>query len=530
MTRRQLSLGFITAVLIALAALGSAAAGTPRALTGRAAFAAPTTPDLSIYGDALTGDWKNYSSVPINLATTSPVRQGTRSITFSPTAAYSYVSLWSNTGVARSQYLYFRFAIMATADNEQFQVFVKDGNGRMIGTPAPLAPINGVPPARDWREYELTLPQPSGAVVGNAALIKGVVIQSMTTTAQPLVYLDELAFTNATPPPPPSPSPSPTPPPNLPIYDNALAAGWLNWSWDSNVNLNFTTQAYTRPAAIQWSPTKGWAGLQFWNRSGVDTTPYQSLKFVMRATVNSQPFAVALEDGIGMLTDPIPLTDLGGAPSMGSWKVYTISLAALNGMNRTVNGVVFKSLSSSSQWPLYVDEVGFSNAAGFTPTATPTATPTLSVTPPAGPAAPTNLGTGTVANTSIELVWQDNATDETSYQIAYRPTAGSTWQFKNDAANTTRDTISGLAAGGSYYFYVRACNAIGCTWSNGIQATTTSGSVPPPPARPAAHGPVDQAEGGAVSVTATPPPTPVGPVPPPPTDAPPPPGVGRGRR
>ena len=94
------------------------------------------------------------------------------------------------------------------------------------------------------------------------------------------------------------------------------------------------------------------------------------------------------------------------------------------------------------------------------------------------PAAPTNLRQTGATGTSFTIAWDDNSTNETYFEIVYVPTTGGNWSLAYAPADATTYTLAPVAPGSSYYFYVRACNAAGCSaWSNGIIATT-------PPAPP----------------------------------------------
>jgi hypothetical protein len=104
----------------------------------------------------------------------------------------------------------------------------------------------------------------------------------------------------------------------------------------------------------------------------------------------------------------------------------------------------------------------------------------LIVARPAIPAAPSNLRLGAVTATSIEVVWDDNSADETAFEVWWLPEGEPDWRIETLAADVTSWTQTGLAPGSRITYYVRACNAEGCSdWSNGIAATTAA-----PPAAP----------------------------------------------
>jgi hypothetical protein len=125
-----------------------------------------------------------------------------------------------------------------------------------------------------------------------------------------------------------------------------------------------------------------------------------------------------------------------------------------------------------------------------TPSATGTATGTRTSTPtgtatPAQPAAPSNLRLGQVTATTIQVLWDDNAANETHFQVAHTtlPPGSSPWRQAFVGANQTSYTRPGAVPDTSYVFVVRACNGAGCSaWSNAVVAQPGGGAAAPPPA------------------------------------------------
>jgi len=105
-----------------------------------------------------------------------------------------------------------------------------------------------------------------------------------------------------------------------------------------------------------------------------------------------------------------------------------------------------------------------------------------SIVPVSGeaPAAPSSLNAAAVSASSIALTWTDNATSESGYRIE-RLINGVWTQVATVGANVTSWQESGLNAGASYSYRVRAYNGFGTSdYSNIASATTdtVAGSAP----------------------------------------------------
>lgn len=98
-----------------------------------------------------------------------------------------------------------------------------------------------------------------------------------------------------------------------------------------------------------------------------------------------------------------------------------------------------------------------------------------SVTVTTPPAAPTNLTAAAVSSSQINLIWADNASNETGFYIERCAGAGCTnfGQIATTAANTTSYADTGLTASTSYTYRVHAYNTAGTSdYTNESSATT----------------------------------------------------------
>ena len=90
-----------------------------------------------------------------------------------------------------------------------------------------------------------------------------------------------------------------------------------------------------------------------------------------------------------------------------------------------------------------------------------------SVTGLAGtPNSPTDLVATSVASSKISLAWKDNSTDNTNFKIYRKKDAGSWTLIKTMTADAVSFSDAGAAGNdstASYSYYIKACNAEGCS-------------------------------------------------------------------
>ncbi|HSF38941.1 MAG TPA: fibronectin type III domain-containing protein [Thermoanaerobaculia bacterium] len=126
----------------------------------------------------------------------------------------------------------------------------------------------------------------------------------------------------------------------------------------------------------------------------------------------------------------------------------------------------------------YSFRVRAGNAAGFSGYSN-TAIATTTAPVPTTPAAPTELTAQAASQSEIVLNWRDNSGNETQFHVE-RSVNGVFQQVQITGANATTARVTGLAAGSTHSFRVRASNASGFSgYSNVASATTTAPAAPP---------------------------------------------------
>ena len=90
------------------------------------------------------------------------------------------------------------------------------------------------------------------------------------------------------------------------------------------------------------------------------------------------------------------------------------------------------------------------------------------------PAAPSNLTATAISTSQINLSWNDNSSNESTFRIERSTNGGSTWStLTTTGSNTTSFSNTGLSASTTYHYRVRAENTSGnSAYTNIANATT----------------------------------------------------------
>lgn len=95
-------------------------------------------------------------------------------------------------------------------------------------------------------------------------------------------------------------------------------------------------------------------------------------------------------------------------------------------------------------------------------------------------AVPSALAATASGSGRIDLSWKDNSTDESHFEIDYRMAPSADWyRLDRAASNTTTYSHTGLKAGATYSYRVRACSDAGCSDASDLASATVAGPKPP---------------------------------------------------
>jgi hypothetical protein len=148
------------------------------------------------------------------------------------------------------------------------------------------------------------------------------------------------------------------------MYDDDLPADLSNWSWNGSIDFTNSTPIFAGTHSLKYTPTDPWGAIRINTpdlSQTIDTTPYDTLHFALRATGTGAVMQIIVYDDKDEPTaPPILLASFGGDPISGAWRSYSIPLTALNIVNRKITGIALQEVSGNIQLPIYLDEFGFS--------------------------------------------------------------------------------------------------------------------------------------------------------------------------
>jgi hypothetical protein len=322
----------------------------------------PAGCDLPIYLEALAPNWQNSSwDGSYNFAETAPVYAGSFSIGATITNAYGALSVKRTTAIPVGTYVSVVFWIHGgSSGTRQLQVIAQVGN-TYNGEP----PVNVNAPSNQWTPVVIPL-----SALGNPSFITQLSIQDRTGNPQPTFYVDNLCLSASLlpppPPPPPPPGPPPPPPPPPPgripgvpgcaytLYDDALADGWDDWSWNSNVNRGHPYALSGR--SLAWQYREGYAGLSMRSPQPLPGRDYDAVSFWING---------GEDPGTRQIVFLIQSADDGGESRRfhidvppRTWVPITIPLAAL-GNPPLIKRVNFQERTGQKQFPIFADNICF---------------------------------------------------------------------------------------------------------------------------------------------------------------------------
>ncbi len=216
---------------------------------------------------------------------------------------------------------------------------------------------------------------------------------------------------------------------DVPVYIDALAGDWADWSWDTTHDFSNPSPVHGGSASIAATFNAAWGGLYLHTDALLPADDYEAVRFwIHGGSSGGQSIAVKIIDGAGGNWDNAVVV----TPSAGAWTEVTVALTDV-GSPSAIGGLVWQDNSNGAQPTFYLDDVTVVARAG-----PPPAPPALSVDAAAGrhPISPTIYGmnfAGEDLAAELDLPvrrWGGNSTTRYNWQNDTHNT-GSDWYFEN---------------------------------------------------------------------------------------------------
>ncbi|HLJ75741.1 MAG TPA: PKD domain-containing protein, partial [Thermoanaerobaculia bacterium] len=266
---------------------------------------------------------------------------------------------------------------------------------------------------------------------------------------------------------------------------------------NSNTNNNINEIEFNDPnqeISGSWNPSGGVVGLGGFN--GVGSRQSWTSTFAADSSHTQATFS-AWEITEAFFTVQDGVSPTAGVPSQTLAEICAHELGHTLGLGHSTDNTALMYPSVTGLGPsLRADDQLaarwlYPNGSG-TPTPPP---PSATI-----PNAPSNLS-ATVSGSTINLLWRDNATNETGQYIYVAAGNGAFTRIGDAGASATTSTLTGASAG-SYRIYVTAYNSAGeSSASNTATVTVSSTSPPQPTSAPVAAFAVSPNNGVAGSTT-----------------------------
>lgn len=143
------------------------------------------------------------------------------------------------------------------------------------------------------------------------------------------------------------------------IYDDALAAGWDNWSW-AQVDLAAGDPVHSGTSSIQ-VVFDAWEGL-YLHKAGVDTLGVTHLRFYTHGgSSGGQQMNLFLNLEVNGSPQNGPTLTLP-ALFANDWVEIQVTLSDLNPTNATITGITWQDATGGSQPAFYIDDIALVGA------------------------------------------------------------------------------------------------------------------------------------------------------------------------
>lgn len=139
---------------------------------------------------------------------------------------------------------------------------------------------------------------------------------------------------------------------NLVVYEDALATGWEDWSWQTTRNLDNAAPVHTGTKSIAVQPDAAWSGFSLRTPNVINTSGYTAIEFWIYGAGGGTQLAFATQSSDEAGTSSAVAVN---APA-NTWSKVQVTLAAL-GNPTQIARLNWQETTGAAQPTYYLDEI-----------------------------------------------------------------------------------------------------------------------------------------------------------------------------
>ncbi len=154
------------------------------------------------------------------------------------------------------------------------------------------------------------------------------------------------------------------------IYQDGLASGWQDWSWNATLNFNCTNPVHSGTRSVS-AELGAWGAISL-HHTALGRTNYGALEFQVRGSAGNTPIWLYLQDdGSGQSSDAILLNNAAYLPdgtlATGAWKKALVRLSAFPNAPASFTRINWFNNDGGAQAPFYLDTIRLTGADELPP-------------------------------------------------------------------------------------------------------------------------------------------------------------------
>jgi hypothetical protein len=150
--------------------------------------------------------------------------------------------------------------------------------------------------------------------------------------------------------------------PPLVVYDDALAPGWENWSWDGIVDFAATSPIFEGSRSIAFTPKKAAAGVYLHTDQGIDPEQYPYVTFAIYIAEENVYGSIGIWKNKKTFAS-LRLDELAPDLKIREWKRFVVPVGKLISSAERIDGFQIQSFTAGDHPLVYIDSIAFLKSA-----------------------------------------------------------------------------------------------------------------------------------------------------------------------